>query len=224
MANLHLLAPLRLDSPAALAGAFRVVPLGEFQANDGRPGVGQRWQLNEVRGQAIVQALLNRGDALVIDYEHKTLQAGEVNPAAGWIKRMEMRVDGLYAVDVQWTDQARQMIRGGHYRYISPALTYDAASLEVTGLHSVALTNNPALNGLTDLSLVALSALPPEQGDKFAGLSLESRAYLERMIGVPLEQAAAELYILRYVPLAPEGISDADWQKLYHQFGTTLLA
>ncbi|WP_244234158.1 phage protease, partial [Pseudomonas aeruginosa] len=121
MANLHLLAPLRLDSPAALAGAFRVVPLGEFQANDGRPGVGQRWQLNEVRGQAIVQALLNRGDALVIDYEHKTLQAGEVNPAAGWIKRMEMRVDGLYAVDVQWTDQARQMIRGGHYRYISPA-------------------------------------------------------------------------------------------------------
>ncbi|MCG0237673.1 phage protease, partial [Pseudomonas aeruginosa] len=93
MANLQLLAPLRLDSPAALAGAFRVVPLGEFQANDGRPGVGQRWQLNEVRGQAIVQALLNRGDALVIDYEHKTLQAGEVNPAAGWINRMEMRVD-----------------------------------------------------------------------------------------------------------------------------------
>ncbi|MGN5927392.1 phage protease, partial [Pseudomonas aeruginosa] len=70
-------------------------------------------------GGALVQALVNRGDALVMDYEHKSLQAGEVTPAAGWITRMEMRVDGLYAVDVPWTDQARQMIRGGQYRFFS---------------------------------------------------------------------------------------------------------
>lgn len=51
MANLHLLAPLRLDSPAALAGAFRVVPLGEFQANDGRPGEGRDGSLMRFEGK-----------------------------------------------------------------------------------------------------------------------------------------------------------------------------
>lgn len=90
-----------------------------------------------------------------IDYEHQILEAkqnGQPAPAAGWFRRLEAREDGLWAVDVQWTERARQMIAAGEYRYISPVFAYDRKTGRVTRLLMAAITNNPALDGLTDLA------------------------------------------------------------------------
>ncbi len=45
---------------------------------------------------------------------------GGTAPAAGWIKRLEARPDGIWAA-VAWTEAAQARIRAGEYRYITPS-------------------------------------------------------------------------------------------------------
>lgn len=59
------------------------------------------------------------------------------------------------------------------YRYLSPVFQFDGATGAVTRLHSLALTNTPALNGLVDLSQPTASlsrqAATGSQAEPFAG-------------------------------------------------------
>lgn len=95
---------------------FRLLPLGRFRAADGsgRPlGIAAGWLLTLDGAQRLVAAQAARGTALVIDYEHQTLttaENGQPAPAAGWCEHLEVRADGLYAVDVQWTPRAAAML------------------------------------------------------------------------------------------------------------------
>jgi phage I-like protein len=133
---------------------FRILPAGRFKAEDGRPGNGS-WILTQEIGDAIVFAAKASVAEYPIDYEHQSLETsknGLPAPAAGWFKNLEWRDDGLHVTDARWTDRAKDMIDRGEYRYISPVFTYDAKSLVVKALHSLALTNKPALPNLTDLA------------------------------------------------------------------------
>lgn len=152
---------------------FRLLPLGRFRAADGsgRPvEVADGWLLDDNGARQIAALSVGRASKRVIDFEHQTLRAaenGKPAPAAGWFARLEARADGLYAVDVEWTAQAAQMIADKQYRYISPVFPYDKRTGAVLGIAHAALTNDPGLDGLTDLA--ALSALanqfltPPPQ-------------------------------------------------------------
>ncbi|MCW5597794.1 MAG: hypothetical protein KIT59_01570 [Nitrosomonas sp.] len=87
----------------------------------------------------------------MVDYEHQTLlaaQNGQPAPAAGWFGKLAWRESGLFAVDVEWTGRASQMIEGGECRYISPVFAYDKKTGKVKRLLHAALTNNPALDGM----------------------------------------------------------------------------
>jgi len=143
--------------------AFRLLPYGRFKAADGsgRPaGIPEGWLLDQASAVAIASAFNTRSDARVIDYEHQTLHAeanGKPAPAAGWIGKLEARVDGLYAVDVEWTAAAASMIAAKQYRYISPVFPYDKRTGRVLAVAHAALTNFAGLDGLTDLA--AMSAL-----------------------------------------------------------------
>lgn len=212
-----------LNQVVASGKAFRILPAGAFSSNDGRPGDGRSWMLSADRGQAIAALAAQRSNDFVIDYEHQTLKPGQKNPAAGWFKALEMRPDGLYVTDPRWTDEAKSLIQAQQYRYISPVFSYHPETLEVMSLHSLALTNNPALLGLTDLSRVALTDQSSADGC-FAALDAQTRDLLERMTGMPLEQAAAEQQARGQVPPAPQGIIEEDWRKLYHVLGDSLLA
>lgn len=148
---------------------IRLLPWGRFRAGDGsgRPaGVPAGWLLDDSIAGALVGAARARASDYAIDYEHQTLHAeknGQPAPAAGWFKELEARPDdGLYAVGVRWTERAAAMIAAGEYRYLSPVFAYDAAG-RVRALGPAALTNNPGLDGLTDLSRAALSAYFPEE-------------------------------------------------------------
>lgn len=145
--------------------AFRLLPYGRFKAADGsgRPdGIPEGWLLDREAAVVIAAAFNGRSDARVIDYEHQTLHAetnGKPAPAAGWIGRLEARDDGLYAVDVEWTAAAAEMItaKPPQYRYISPVFPYDKRTGRVLAIAHAALTNFAGLDGLTDLA--AMSAL-----------------------------------------------------------------
>lgn len=91
---------------------------------------------------------------IVVDYEHMTLW-GDKAPAAGWIKSMEVLEGELWA-NIEWLEGARDEIKKGEYKYISPVLrekTIDQVTGDDIGwtLHSAALTNTPFLEELGEV-------------------------------------------------------------------------
>lgn len=157
--------------PAAIkpGAAIRILPAGKFRAKDGRPGTGQSsitdWYLDGGLAASMIAQFARLHSAVVIDFEHQTLQKeknGQPAPAAGWFSGLEWREgDGLFMTQVEWTPDARQMIASKAYRHLSPVFRFDPLTGHVLSLHSMALTNDPALVGLVDLAAAtaALTAL-----------------------------------------------------------------
>jgi phage I-like protein len=89
---------------------------------------------------------------LVIDYEHQTLKGGNA-PAAGWMPRLEVRGNILYATDVTWTPKAKKHIEDSEYRYISPVFAFDvtdkkSGKIIPMAVFNAALTNEPFFDEL----------------------------------------------------------------------------
>ncbi|MEW5722882.1 MAG: phage protease [Thermodesulfobacteriota bacterium] len=84
----------------------------------------------------------DKGVDIVVDYEHQTHE-GVKAPAAGWIKALEARPDGLWG-RVEWTEEAAEYLRKREYRYLSPAFFVRESDRRVVALETVALTNYPA--------------------------------------------------------------------------------
>ena len=164
------------DAATSLTSLIQLTPFGSFRAYDGRPGSLEcgydDWQVN-ANSLAAMQTG-ERGNDVVVDFAHKTIfGAGVDAPAAGWIKRSALAIiddttgdnpsaSGLWAT-VDWTPRGRQAVLDGDYKYISPVFTCDKQG-NVTGLHSVALTNDPALS---NMAAVALSAQVPFPSTQF---------------------------------------------------------
>ncbi|PTQ91266.1 phage protease [Agitococcus lubricus] len=210
----HALAALTLainsvtESPSA-AQWLRVLPMGEFKGVDGRPvgmtwGKGtpvecKSWLLTQEQGQKLVAVLKARQDDLVIDYEHQTLKAaenGQPAPAAGWMKDFELREDGLYAL-CEFTPNAQAMIDNKEYRYISPVFPFHHKTGLVTALLNVALTNAPALDGLTDVmakaALSLFSSTPKNEDSAMDELLERLRWMLNLPISATVDEVKAEL-------------------------------
>lgn len=162
----HMMREVRLDGVAvALAddetqsvwiqlakpGAFKGHPAGPF----------------EMTGDTFREIVRNftatQNKRIPIDFEH----ASEADPtegaipvlgapAQGWI--VDLKIDGgnLWGL-VEWGPKAREYIKGGQYRYFSPAIRFGARD-RVTGqaigarMTSGALTNNPFLDGMAPLA------------------------------------------------------------------------
>lgn len=140
------------DQPLSRAPEWvQLVPAGRSVARDGR-----RFVLDNP--QELIERFNARGVDLAVDYEHqvhkqKPDQTGPI-PAAGWIKELASRKDGLWG-RVEWTGQARQLIAAKEYRYLSPSMTVDKTTNRITALLGAGLVHNPALN------LVALASETP---------------------------------------------------------------
>ena len=148
------LAICSIELPSASAD-LHLLPAGAFRAEDGRPTDAPHWILQPERAVALSAKIAGRKVARVIDYEHQTLHAeqnGQPAPAAGWFRRVELREDGLHALDVEWTDRARTLIEAREYRYLSPVFTYQPGTGEVVDLLHAGLTNTPALDGLNAIA------------------------------------------------------------------------
>lgn len=90
-----------------------------------------------------------------MDWEHTALNKalGVVPPgdgrapAACWYD-IELREDGLYATNIEWTDQGASDVLSKAYKYISPAFDFDPETREVTSLWNASLTNLPATRNM----------------------------------------------------------------------------
>ncbi|MCB9852774.1 MAG: hypothetical protein H6819_06735 [Phycisphaerales bacterium] len=106
---------------------------------------------------AMVAALTAHGTDLPIDFEHTTM-GGEFAspdgsaPAMGWIKALSIEEGvGIWA-DVEWTERGANFIAKKEYRYLSPVVLVRKSDSRAVGLHSVGLTNKPAIVGMAPIA------------------------------------------------------------------------
>jgi len=119
----------------------------------------------------------------LIDYEHQFDNApknGQPAPASGWIEQFADKgpggEPGVWA-KLRWNGRARDMIKAGEYRYLSPVLAHDKGG-NVLAVVRAALTNYPALTAPPSLFTVSP---PPPKEVKTMGLA----QILATLFGVP---------------------------------------
>jgi phage I-like protein len=136
----------------------QLLPDGEFSAKDGRPFdvPNGKWKLDAQAFANLKTAASHRTNDFHFDYEHQTMLSednGKPAPAAGWFNNLEyIPGQGLFAAKVDWTPKAQQHINDKEYRYTSAVFSYDPTTGRPLTLEHVALTNDPALDGMKALA------------------------------------------------------------------------
>lgn len=196
------IAALGVELPASAPKDFRLLPAGEFKSSDGsgRPVECGNWLMTDEDGARLVAEMSARESACVIDYEHATLHAkktGNKAVAAGWYKQLEWRPgDGLWIINADWTALAAEEIGTIQYRYVSPVFSYDPKTGRVLKLFHAALTNDPGLDGLTDLAALAaalFSNLQTPEETVNEELIEQLRWLLNLPVGATAEDIVAQL-------------------------------
>ncbi|MDD9716773.1 phage protease [Dinoroseobacter sp. PD6] len=158
-------------------------------------------------------ALFHQGGIdLPIDYEHQgddpARQKNGPVPAAGWIKRLEVRPDGIWG-DVSWTAKAREMLEAREYRFLSPVLMHTKTGGRITRLKGASLVHRPNLD-LTALASEGDDMTDPEDTSALAAiaeaLELEPVADADAIMAAIAELRSkaetAEPDPAKYVPIA----------------------
>jgi phage I-like protein len=112
--------------------------------------------------QSCVAAFNAQTNPISSDYEHASLVAdGQPKPAAMWTQKLRVQGDDLYAL-VEFTPRAAELVRAGEYRFCSGVFAFGVPD-RVEGnakrwpcvLRSIALTNDPFLDGQKPIALTA---------------------------------------------------------------------
>lgn len=132
-----------LSQTANLAEApeyIRVLPLGYVSSEKGD------FLVDSESFRMMKEHMEHRAVDIVIDYEHQTLRDIQA-PAGGWIKELILKNDGIFA-KVEWTTKAKNYLQNREYRYLSPVVMVRKKDRKASQIHSAALTNTPAINGM----------------------------------------------------------------------------
>lgn len=119
---------------------IKLLPLGRVHSQKGD------FDVDKESFELIKKQFKGRKVDIVIDYEHQTL--GDVQaPAGGWIKDLYLGVDAVMA-KVEWTKKAAEYLKNKEYRYLSPVVLVRKRDRKAVAIHSAALTNTPAIDGM----------------------------------------------------------------------------
>lgn len=151
----------------AADGSMQLFPAGTFDAPRGALRGKGPWRLDANSATRLIAMVSQRTNDIVVDYEHQSLltaQNGQPVVAAGWIgpQTLEWREapaahPGLFAISPKWTAAASAHIAADEIRYVSPVFSYDAQTGDVLDILNVALTNNPAIDGMQAVTVAAAS-------------------------------------------------------------------
>jgi phage I-like protein len=119
-----------------------LLPNGFMQGRDGRS-----FDLADPNG--LILAFQANAIDLPVDYEHQADNPeaklkGPV-PAAGWIKELQARDDGIWG-RIEWTAMAAELIASKAYRFISPAILHHPKTREIMRLTGAGLVHRPNLH------------------------------------------------------------------------------
>jgi phage I-like protein len=156
---MRVLGSFTTEIPAGIPREFRIFPFGKVETTKGT------FLFTPEDAQRVLQAWRDWGNRLSLDYEHQALEpvANGPTPAAGWFD-LEVRPDGLWAVNVEWTSRALELLRNREYRYFSPAFRVEDG--HIVELINIALTNLPATKRMEPL---VAKAVPFRAGEVVDG-------------------------------------------------------
>lgn len=166
--------------------SIQVTPAGFFKPSDGRDISVPAWYIDEELAKQLLNRFQSRKTRTVVDYEHQTLHKeknGQPAPAAGWIRDLEWRPDGMWAT-VELTARAKELVRSGEYAYFSPVFKYDSRTGQVLDLMMGAITNSPGVDGMAEIEMLAAATfgLQPE----------ETQPMKKLLIALGLQETATE--------------------------------
>lgn len=163
------LSTLSIDLNGRVPSEIQLTPDGLFRAKDGRPQNLNGWFVDADIASRVIALAENQKNPFCIDYDHKVLTAQNTSAkgvAAGWFKTLEYREGvGIFAVDVAWTKEAARHIQESEYRFISPVFTFNKKTGAIEQILMCAITNNPALDGMKDLTALAQDLFLTSQTD-----------------------------------------------------------
>ena len=148
--KLHKNALLRMPRSTEAPEYIKVLPLGYISSDKGNFLVDTE-SYNLIKGH-----MERRAVDIVIDIPA---------PAGGWVKELILKSDGIYA-KVEWTERARNHIKNKEYKYLSPVVLVRDSDHKALRIHSIALTNLPAIEGMTPI----INSLKPS-ADNLNGLN-----------------------------------------------------
>jgi phage I-like protein len=193
-----LFAEVELPGTGQAPDWVHLIPAGLIRGRDGRS-----FTLGDP-GSVVKASSL--GADLPVDYEHQIddpAQRGAdgVVKAAGWIKELEVRPNGIWG-RVEWTETASSMIAAKEYRYLSPVLLHTQTGFEIVRILGASLVHRPNLQ----LKVLSSEAAPPA-GSSDAGLpqiatalGLDAGAGLDTILATLREGQAPDP--AKYVPVA----------------------
>lgn len=154
----HLILAVLKEMPGAPA-EFQILPEGRIEIKGEEPAY-----MDEAAARQVIAAWKDRGNDMVIDYEHQSLTDGQ-SPAAGWIKDLVWKgKEGLWAV-AEWTAKAADYLKNREYRYFSPVMFVNRNDRRVEVLVNLALTNSPAINNLKPI-MAKYTEINKKQGER----------------------------------------------------------
>src|SRR5438045_1261295 len=161
---------------------FLIWPFGEIETTKGT------FLFDQKAASAVMASFRDQGNRLTFDYEHAATdshaRAGDGKAAGSCL--LELRSDGLWAVDCRWTSAAAQQIREREWLYFSPTFEIESKTGRILNVINVALTNVPATKRLRPL--VAASQERPMNAAERAKKMKEAR---ERMAKAKADSDAA---------------------------------
>lgn len=137
-------------SESEVPDRLMIVPWGEVESERGN------FVVDGESAGLVVDAFRKHQTDVPIDYEHQTLGGSFSSPngqapAAGWITDLEVVEGAGIVAQVNWTPMARGQLADRQYRYLSPVAIVRKSDRKLVALHSVALTNKPAIVGMAPI-------------------------------------------------------------------------
>ena len=121
--------------------AFRIVEFGDWQTSKyGTLKVSE----TAAKGTMAWWAYKWGDERIPMDWGHKSA-SGEDERSPGYWKP-EIREDGIWAVDVEWTPKGYEQLQNKEIKFFSPEGKLNAKTKEVLAVTYIALTNRPATN------------------------------------------------------------------------------
>lgn len=156
---------------------IKILPVGRINSEKGD------FVVDEESYNAMKAEMQRRGIDIVIDYEHQTLKDVQA-PAGGWVKDLAYTPDAIEA-KVEWTPKAQEYLKNKEYRYLSPVVLTRKSDNKAVALHSLALTNTPAINGMF---AIVNSADADIKNDDTGGNGMDLQK-IKELLGLPADAA-----------------------------------
>lgn len=173
---------------------IKLLPLGLVKSQKGD------FVVDDESVQMIINHFKNRRLDLVIDYEHQTLKDIQA-PAGGWITDIYKGDDAIIA-KVKWTEKAADYLKNKEYRYLSPVVIVSKKDRKAREIHSAALTNTPAIDGMFAL----VNSIDIEEYEDDEEESTMELIELAKMLGLP--ETATEEEIRKALNIASKALEE----------------